>query len=72
MITNTIKINIRDNCVSESEAMTMVRNIMSGGRISNNGKSYCYCTKYKDSTVVFSNKKKYDIFDIFNEKAAQP
>lgn len=68
MITNTIKINIRDNCVSEEDAIARVCNIIKNGRCSKNGTAYCFCTKYKDSVVIISNKKKYDLFDVYKEK----
>lgn len=67
MITNTIKINIRDNCVTEEDAITRVHNVISGGRCSNNNIAYCFCTKYSDGIIVISDKKKYDVFDIYKD-----
>ena len=67
MITNTIKINIRDNCVTNEDAIKRVQSAMSSGRCSNDNKNYCFATKFIDNIIVISDKKKYDIFDIYKE-----
>ena len=71
MITNTIKINIRDNCVTDIDAIIRVNQVMTNERCSNNGVAYCFCTKYNDGVVVIASKKKYDVFDIYKEREIQ-
>lgn len=56
-----IIINIEDN-IPQSQALQYVWNVISQGRISEEGKSYCFVTKFQDGTVVIADKKKADIF----------
>lgn len=56
-----IIINIEDN-IPQSQALQYVWNVISQGRISEEGKSYCFVTKFQDGTVVLADKKKADIF----------
>lgn len=44
--------------LSDAEALRRVEQVVREGRISNNGKSYCYCSRFGDDVFVsaFTNK----------------
>jgi len=52
--------------------LTMVMNVMDNGRVSNNGKQYCYLTAFNspdgDIHVVTDLNKKSDKFTIYRVK----
>ena len=66
MIKNRIIINIQDD-TSIKDALLCIYEVIKLGRVSGNGKSYCYCSKFHDGTVVIADKKKADIFYVRKE-----
>lgn len=54
----------KDNNINDYEALTHVQAVIRGGRISDNGKCYCYVTEFKDGVIVYADKKKSDIFTV--------
>ena len=66
MNTSKIIINIQDD-ISQMDALEYVKSVMSLGRVSGDGNSYCYCSKFYDGTLVLADKKKSDIFYIRKE-----
>jgi hypothetical protein len=48
--------------VSDSTAIDLVQYVISQGRISNNGKQYCYVTIFRSGVAVSSHLKKSDRF----------
>lgn len=62
----TIIINKTDYPLSR--CLTYVANVVVMGRVSDDGKSYCYVTKFTDGTYVYANRNKSsDTFTIFKE-----
>ena len=59
-----IIISIQDDNINQLDALEYVKAVMSLGRVSGDGMSYCYCSKFVDGTVVLAYKKKSDIFYI--------
>ena len=58
-----IIINIEEG-IDQQDAMQYVWEAMKEGRCSDNGRSYCFCSKFRDGTVVIANKRKADIFTV--------
>lgn len=52
------------DCISDYNALAYIQEVIRGGRISDNGKCYCYVTEFKDGTIVYADKKKSDIFTV--------
>ena len=59
-----IIIRIQDPAISDYDALLHVQTVIRDGRISDNGKCYCYVTRFQDGIVVFADKKKADIFNV--------
>ena len=60
-----IIINIQDD-LDPDDAVRRVANIISEGRISNNGNDYCYVTTWVNGTTVTAKRnKKSDTFTVF-------
>ena len=68
MMNGKIIINIQDDDISQLDALEYIKAVMSLGRVSGDGESYCYCSKFTDGTVVLADKKKSDIFYIRKDK----
>lgn len=52
-----------------SDCLERVLRVVSKGRISGNGESYCYITKFYDETMVAAERKKSsDVFTIWEEQ----
>ena len=62
MITKLI-INIKDN-IDPEEALFRVIQVINQGRISNNGRDYCYATSWDSETVYAQSNKKSDTFTV--------
>jgi hypothetical protein len=62
-----ITINI-NNDITDEEALEYVLEVIKGGRISKEGKSYCHCTLFNKKIVVLANKRKNDIFTIYDHE----
>lgn len=64
-----IIINNESSCTAE-QALTAVLPVISDGRISNQGKQYCYVTTFRepDVTVLSSLLKDGDSFKIVNKE----
>lgn len=45
-----------DDSINDLEAIKYVISVMMAGRISDFGKCYCYCTTFKDDTVVLAGQ----------------
>ena len=69
MTKNRLIINIQDD-TSPTDALLCIYEVIKLGRVSGNGKSYCYCSKFHDGTVVIADKKKADIFYVRKESEA--
>lgn len=52
----------KDDSISDFMALEYVQYVICSGRISSNGKSYCYATQFVDDIIVYADKKKSDIF----------
>ena len=51
-----------------NEVLGYVAAVIQGGRISNNGKQYCYATRFKENIMVYTDlNKKSDRFVIWQE-----
>ena len=66
-----IHLDIRNN-ISPTVALECVRQVISEGKISNNGKSYCYATKFDTSEgevfVAIRPYRKSDCFLIYKNE----
>jgi len=63
-----IIIDIRDG-VDEVTAMERVLHVIKGGRISNNGKLFCYHTAWQDNIhVSVRDYRKNDCFVVYKRK----
>lgn len=51
------------NDITDEQALELVLEVIIQGRISNEGKSYCYCTQIGNN-LIFADKKKNDTFII--------
>ena len=54
--------------ISDYEALLHVQTVIRDGRISKDGKSYCYVTIFSDDIIVYADKKKSDIFTVTRKK----
>ena len=53
---------------SMTEILGYVAAVIQGGRISNDGKQYCYATRFKENIMVYTDlNKKSDRFVIWQE-----
>jgi hypothetical protein len=50
--------------ISDYDALLHVQTVIRDGRISKDGKSYCYVTTFHDGFIVYADKKKSDIFTV--------
>ena len=51
-----------------NEVLGYVAAVIQGGRISNDGKQYCYATRFKENIMVYTDlNKKSDRFIIWQE-----
>lgn len=62
-----IIINI-NNDITDEKALEYVLEVIKNGKISNEGKSYCHCTLFNKKIAVLANKRKNDIFTIYDHK----
>lgn len=63
-----IHIDIRDD-IDPIDALIRVKHVIEGGRISGNGKYYCYLTTWKDGINVSINLyRKSDCFVVWRSK----
>jgi hypothetical protein len=53
-----ILITINDPNISDFDALMSVTAIIQGGRISDEGKAYCYCSAWDNGDQVFADKLK--------------
>lgn len=54
-----------------TEAILMVHNVIHRGRISNNGKSYCYMTAFNDGDITVdstNNSGNSDTFKVYKRR----
>lgn len=65
-----IIIRTQDPAISDYEALLHVQAVIRDGRVSDNGKSYCFVTRFSDGIVVYADKKKADIFNVLRYKGA--
>jgi hypothetical protein len=47
-----ITINVDTDSIDEREAIKYVSNVMADGKVSNDGKCYCYLTRYLNGVLV--------------------
>ena len=52
-----------NNDITDEQALELVLEVIKQGRISNNNKCYCYCTKIGNN-LILADKKKNDTFRI--------
>lgn len=52
-----------NNDITDEQALELVLEVIQQGRISNEGKSYCYCTRIGNN-LILADKKKNDTFRI--------
>lgn len=66
---NRVIINNRSDC-DEITCVELVKHVISQGRISNEGKQYCYATTFNNPKVIVwtSVNKTTDTFTIINEE----
>lgn len=50
--------------ISDYDALLHVQAVIRDGRVSDNGKCYCYVTQFSNGFIVYANKKKADIFTV--------
>ena len=62
---NKIIINNKSK-INDEKALNLVLSVIKMGRISQNNKSYCACTSFKNNIVILAQKRKNDIFTIFD------
>ena len=59
--------------IAESECLAYLNVVIAKGRISDDGKCYCYATRFRDGIVVVARRTKdSDIFDIVMEATNEP
>lgn len=58
-----IIIHKEDN-ISDYDALLHVQAVIREGRISDNGRCYCYASEFYDGILVLADKKKADIFTV--------
>lgn len=65
-----ILITINDENMSDFDALMSVTAVIQGGRISGDGKSYCYCSIWDNGDTVYSEKLESgtDKFFVTNNK----
>lgn len=55
--------------LEDSECLTLIQRVMEEGRVSNNGKQYCYVTRFHGGVTVYSDlNKKSDRFIIVDSE----
>lgn len=54
----------KSDAISDYDALLYIQSVIRNGRISNDGKCYCYVTEFKDGVIVYADKKKVDIFTV--------
>ena len=65
-IERSLIIRIRDNRVSDSDALLYVDDIIKQGRVSGDERSYSYLTVFADGTYVTARKRdKSDVFNVW-------
>jgi hypothetical protein len=63
-----IIINIRDD-TAEQHALICVAKVIDMGRVSDDGKSYCYASQFDDNTMVTADRTSTsDIFNVWKGK----
>jgi len=61
------------SAVNDADTLSYVAAVIRAGRISNDGKQYCYCTKFKDGTMVSTDlNKSSDRFIVWDYKGETP
>ena len=60
-------IKIEDN-ISDLVAISLVKEVIEQGKISNNGTSYCYLTVFGNICVEASQYRKTPYFRVYKEK----
>ena len=65
-----ILITINDESMDDFEAIMSVAAVIQGGRISGDGKSYCFCSTWDNGDTVYSEKLESgtDKFFVTNNK----
>jgi hypothetical protein len=65
-----IIITINNENISDFDALMSVAAVVQGGRISDEGKAYCYCSAWDNGDTVYSEKLKSgtDKFFVTNNK----
>lgn len=61
-------IKIEDN-IDDITAISLVKQVIEQGKISNSGKSYCYLTLFGDIAVETRQYRKYPCFRVYKAKA---
>ena len=60
-------IKIEDN-IDDLTAITLIKQVVKGGKISNNGNSYCYLTLFGDILVETRQYRKSPCFRVYKNK----
>lgn len=60
-------IKIEDN-IDDITAISLVKQVIERGKISNSGKSYCYLTLFGDITVETRQYRKHPCFRVYKAK----
>jgi hypothetical protein len=63
-------ITINDKNISDFDALMSVTAVVQGGRISDEGKAYCYCSSWENGDVVYAEQLESgtDKFFVTNNK----
>ena len=67
-----MKIIIHYDGVSDVDALLYVKQVVSKGRISNDGKQYCYCTLFNNDAEVYADKTARGTDTFMVRKAKKP
>jgi len=64
-----IIVNNESDRLTDADCLWYVQQVINEGRISDNGKSYCYCMNFKTGIVVYATKNKTsDTFRVCDSK----
>jgi len=68
-IERSLIIRIRDDSISDIDALRYVGEVVNQGRVSGYGQSYGYITRFQDDTMVAAvNREKSHVFNVWREK----
>ena len=64
-----IIVNNESDRLTDEDSLWYVQQVINEGRISDNGKSYCYCMNFKTKITVYATRNKTsDIFRVCDSK----